>query len=116
MEYILSFALSAETTKETLSMPEGVYSTLTPCFSQISSIFLSAPICELMPALETVMMEKFLRPAMPVMKRSSISSSGKLSIMSVPGWSGSFVLRMLSGMFFSLTGKTAPSCSTCAPM
>ena len=36
-------------------------------------------------------------------------------MMSVPGWSGSLVLRMLSGMFFSRTGNTVPSCSTCAP-
>ena len=34
----------------------------------------------------------------------------------VPGWSGALVLRMLSGMFFSRTGKIVPSCRTCAPM
>ena len=97
-------------------MPEGVYSTHTPCFSKTSSICRREPICELIPVLDTVMIEKFLRPAMPVMKRSLISSSGKRSMMSVPGWSGALVLRMFSGIFFSRTGNTAPSCSTCAPM
>ena len=51
---------------------------------------------------------------MPVMSRPSSTSSND-SMMSVPVWSGSLVLRMLSGMFFSRTGNTVPSCSTCAP-
>ena len=67
------------------------------------------------PVLAMVMTEKPFLPAMPVMKLPSFVSSSMLSRMVVPGCSGSFVLRMLSGMFFSRTGKTVPSCSTCAP-
>ena len=69
-----------------------------------------------MPVLAMVMMEKPFLPAMPVMKPPSSISSPMDSKIIVPGWSGALVLRMLSGMFFSRTGKIVPSCRTCAPM
>ena len=39
-----------------------------------------------------------------------------LLMMSVPGCSGSFVLRILIGMFAAFTGSTASSCRTLAPI
>ena len=47
---------------------------------------------------------------------SSAAVSSKASRIMVPGCSGWLVLRMFRGMFFSRTGETVPSCSTCAPM
>ena len=67
------------------------------------------------PFLEMVTMEKSRLPAMPVMKRWVLGGSMKSSEISVPGWLGSLVLRMFRGMFFSRTGNTVISCSTCAP-
>ena len=76
----------------------------------------SVPTAPLMPFFEIVTMEKSFLPAMPVMKRGALRGSLNSSEISVPGLDGSFVLRMLSGMFFSRTGKTVISCSTCAPL
>jgi hypothetical protein len=46
----------------------------------------------------------------------SVSDSSKVSRIMVPGCSGWFVLRIFRGMFFSRTGDTVPSWSTCAPI
>ena len=72
-----------------------------------------------MPFLVRVMTEKPFFPAMPVIMLLSCSSaavSSKASRIMVPGCSGWLVLRMFRGMFFSRTGETVPSCSTCAPI
>lgn len=62
-----------------------------------------------MPRLVREMMEKSFLPVMPVMNRSGSTSPEKDSWIMVPGASGSLVLRMLTGMFFSRTGKMESS-------
>ena len=47
--------LSADTTKETVSMPEGVYSTQTPWRSKSSSILRREPISELSPDFDAIL-------------------------------------------------------------
>ena len=101
---------------EMQSMPLGVCATGMLLFSKTSRMARSVPTAPERPFFDTVTMEKSHFPAMPVTKRSGFGASTKLSVMSVPGWSGSFVLRMLGGRFFSRTGKIVISCSTCAPL
>ena len=55
--------------------------------------------------LVTVRISKFLRPVIPVMKRSFCdSSSSTESTISVPASSGALVLRMLRGIPASMQG------------
>ena len=78
-----------------------------------------APSSEDMPFLVRVMTEKPFFPAMPVIMLPlsfSASVSSNVSRIMVPGCSGWLVLRMFRGMFFSRTGETVPSWSTCAPI
>ena len=79
----------------------------------------TAPSSEDMPFLVRVMTEKPFLPAMPVImlpEVRSVSDSSKVSRIMVPGCSGWLVLRIFRGMFFSRTGDTVPSWSTCAPI
>ncbi len=95
-------------------MPDGEVLDVDLVLGEHVRIFRREPVSLDMPVLAMVMMEKPFLPAMPVMKPPSSISSPMDSKIIVPGWSGSLVLRMFSGMFF-LPGKV-PSCSTCAPM
>ena len=87
--------------------------------SNTSSTRRTVPGSEDIPFFVRVMTVKPFFPAMPVIilpEARSVSDSSKLSRIMVPGCSGWLVLRIFSGMFFSRTGDTVPSWSTCAPM
>ena len=108
--------LAWERTRANWSIPIEMCSAWTLCLSRISRTSLRASL-ELFRCLVTVRMMKFFLPEMPVMNLSlSYSLASTFSTIIVPGWDGSLVLRMFSGIPTSLTGATESSWRTEAPM
>ena len=105
-----------ELTRAKLSSPSVICSTLALYLSSISSVRRSVSLVFML-CLNTDIIVKLRRPAMPVMKRSSSPDSrSTLSTIMVPGSAGALVFLMFSAMPFSFTGCTDSSCSTLAPM
>ena len=91
---------------QTVSIPLGKCSKEMSLFSRIVSRRFTNPISEFIIFLYSAMTTKSFLPATPVI---IFCVGDGVSDMIVPGFSGSFVFRILIGIFTSLTGKTASS-------
>ena len=80
-----------------VSMPVGRCSKDSPASSTTCSTFRPKPFSLFIMAFSTLMTEKPLRPATPVMVGTE-PLTGASRLMIVPGCSGLLVLRMLVGM------------------
>ena len=110
--FCLFFNSASEITKQTVSIPEGIFSKDIPFCSRIDKSFLQKPSSEFIEIEITV---KSFLPAIPVTIFGLLDKSQSFTIK-VPLSCGLFVFFIFIGIPAFLTGNIESSCKTEAPI